>query len=59
MMTSNGLLPHIIHPTRITDSSATVIDNIFSNAYFSESTSGNILIELVDHLSQFLYISLH
>ena len=59
MMTSNGFLPHIIHPTRITDSSATVIDNIFSNAYLSESTSGNIMIELADHLSQFLYISLH
>ena len=59
MMTSNGFLPHIIHPTRITDTSATVIDNIFSNACFSESTSGNILIELADHLSQFLYISLH
>ena len=59
MMTSNGFLPHIIHPTRITNSSATLIDNIFSNAYFSDSTSGNILIELADHLSQFLYISLH
>ena len=59
MMTSNGFLPHIVHPTRISDTSATVIDNIFSNTYFSDSISGNILIELADHLSQFLYISLN
>ena len=59
MMTSNGFLPHIVHPTRITDTSATLIDNIFSNTYFSDSVSGNILIELADHLSQFLYISLN
>ena len=28
------LLPHILHPTRVTDRSATVIDNIFSKALF-------------------------
>ena len=30
-MISHYLLPHILHPTRVTDHSATVIDNIFSN----------------------------
>ena len=28
-MVSHYLLPHILHPTRVTDHSATVIDNIF------------------------------
>ena len=30
-MVSHYLLPHILHPTRVTDHSATIIDNIFSN----------------------------
>ena len=31
-MISHYLLPHILHPTRVTDHSATVIDNIFPTA---------------------------
>ena len=31
MLTTNSLLPNITHPTRITRTSATLIDNIFSN----------------------------
>ena len=30
-MVSHYLLLHILHPTRVTDHSATIIDNIFSN----------------------------
>ena len=30
-LTSNLFVPHIIHPTRITPHSKTLIDNIFSN----------------------------
>ena len=46
-------LSHIIHPTRITPNSKTLIDNIFSNSpTFSEGISGNITLS--DHLAQFL-----
>ena len=31
LMASKYLLPHILHPTRVTDHSVTIIDNIFSN----------------------------
>ena len=43
LSTSNLFVPHIIHPTRITPNSKTLIDNIFSNSpNFSEGISGNI-----------------
>ena len=58
LVTSNGFLPLILQPTRITDSTRTliVIDNIFTNAFTRESISGNILIEFADHLTQFASI---
>ena len=31
LLCSYGLLPRILQPTRVTDSTATIIDNIFSN----------------------------
>ena len=31
LLCSYGLLPHILQPTRVTENTATVIDNIFSN----------------------------
>ena len=42
-MLSNYLLSYIFHPTCVTDHSATVIDNIFSNNTVFESVSGNIM----------------
>ena len=42
-MISYYLLPHILHPTRVTDHSATIIDNIFSTNTVHESISGNII----------------
>ena len=42
-MISYYLLPHILHPIRVTDRSATIIDNIFSNNTVNESVSGNII----------------
>ena len=44
---SNFFHPHIPQPTRITDHSATLIDNIFV-------ISGNIVYDLTDHLPNFL-----
>ena len=55
-MTSYGYLPHILQPTRITDFSTTVIDNIHGNSFEHES-GGNILVKFADHFSQFLIIN--
>ena len=48
-----GFLPLIHQPTRITGRSATIIDNIFANNFEHESMSGNLLLKISDHLSQF------
>ena len=55
-MTSHVFLPQIIHPTRMVGSSATVIDNIFSNCLEHNMLSGNILISISEHFSQFLTV---
>ena len=54
MMTSSGYLPHILHPTRITEYTSTIIDNIYSNNFEDNSIRGNILVQFADHLGQFL-----
>ena len=63
-MISHYLLPHILHPTRVTDHSATIIDNIFfsiiDNILFftvHESVSGNIMSHISDHFPQFIILS--
>ena len=55
-ITSFGFLPHILQPTRITEHSTTLIDNIYGNNFDLNSISGNILIKFADHFSQFLSI---
>ena len=56
-ITSNLCVPHIIHPTRITSTSRTLIDNIFSNyPNFYDGISGNLTLAISDHLAQFLII---
>ena len=44
MLNSYFLLPYILQPTRITERSATLIDNIFSNTYAANITSGNLVL---------------
>ena len=56
LMTSNGFIPQITLPTRITDSSMTLIDNIYSNMFLYNTFSGNIIIEIAAHLLQFVSI---
>ena len=57
ILTTNMFVPHIIHPTRITPKSKTLIDNIFSNSTnFTDGMSGNLTLSLSDHLAQFLII---
>ena len=46
---SCSLLPYIFHSTRVSEHSATVIDNIFSNITDCESASGNISCQISDH----------
>ena len=51
---SRHLLPHILRPTRVANHSATIMDNILTNATAYDTISGNILNRLADHFSQFL-----
>ena len=51
-----GFLPFIHQPTRITDRSATIIDNIFANNFEHESISSNLFLKISDHLPQFSII---
>ena len=56
-ISSNLFVPHIIYPTRITPTSKTLIDNIFSNSInFENCISGNLTLSISDHLAQFLIV---
>nr|XP_047144679.1 uncharacterized protein LOC124818178 [Hydra vulgaris] len=50
----NNFLPFISLPTRITNHSKTLIDNIFSNATSTNIFAGNFTSTISDHLPQFL-----
>ena len=56
LMTSSGFLPLILQPTRITDESMTIIDNIYTNTFSKDFFSGNVLLEIADHLTQFVIV---
>lgn len=53
-MFSLGLWPLIDKPSRITKESATLIDNIFTNAHYQ--TSGLLLSDISDHLLVFVIL---
>ena len=53
-LTSNFFAPHILQPTRPV--SKTLIDNIFINTIDFNSFSGNLTIQLSDHLFQFVIL---
>ena len=53
LVSSYNLLPYITLPTRITDRSQTLIDNIFSNSKSTKIISGNLTTTVSDHLPQF------
>ena len=53
-MTSLGYLPMILQPTRITESTISLIDNIYTNTINRNAYGGNILFQIADHLSQFI-----
>ena len=56
-MYSDLFMPAITKPTRITDKSATLIDNIFSNNMETESIQGILYTGISDHLPVFLIYS--
>ena len=53
-LSSHFFTPFILQPTRL--NSKTLIDNIFFNSLEYQSISGNLLIEISDHLIQFLIL---
>ena len=53
-LSSRFFTPYILQPTRL--HSKTLIDNIFFNSLEYQSISGNLLIEISDHLIQFLFL---
>ena len=57
LMTANGYLPQIIQPTRITETTMTIIENIYTNTFNNNIISGNLFIEIADHLVQFVSVN--
>ena len=55
-MTTHSFLPYILQHSRVTDHSATLIDNIFSNVTDIESVSGNLTPLISDHFIQFMFM---
>ena len=55
-LSSHLFLPHITQPTRIRDSSKTLIDNIFSNTLIENTISSNLTATISDHLPQFIIL---
>lgn len=53
MLYSKGLHPLITKPSRISTTSATLIDNIFTNVFENYITSGLVFNDITDHLPIF------
>ena len=53
---SNGVIPLITKPTRITDHSATLIDHINTNMTEHNITSGIVITDIADHFGTFCVI---
>ena len=56
LMLSYNLLPAITLPTRITASTATLIDHIFTNAPHHKINCGTIRTDITDHFTNFIFI---
>ena len=52
-LNSYGLFPTITKPTRVTKETATLIDNIFTNAYSHSYASGILVSDISDHFPIF------
>ena len=54
IMISSQLLPTISLPTKLNTHHDTLIDNIFTNIYNPDMSSGNFTYQLSDHFASFL-----
>ncbi len=54
---SNGFLPIIVKPTRITNSTATLLDHIYTNSITSTGHSGIIITDVADHFGTFYLVN--
>ena len=59
VLTAQNFRPLILQPSRVTSSSATLIDNIFVNNMAVSSIGGNITSTISDHFSQFSSLNIH
>ncbi|EDO42599.1 predicted protein [Nematostella vectensis] len=59
MLFSNGLMPIITKPTRITSHTATLIDHIYTNCPISHVTPGILTVDISDHLPIFCTFKSH
>ena len=57
-LSSHGFRPLILQPTRVTSSSLSLIDNIFTNYIVSLASGGNLITSISDHFSQFSQLDL-
>ena len=55
-LSSHYFAPYILQPTRITEHSKTLIDNIFLNSLEFSTYSGNLTSQFSDHLLQFVIL---
>ena len=55
-MMANFFLPTITLPTKINSVKSTVIDNIFTNHLHPDITTGNLTVEISDHLPSFFIV---
>ena len=53
---SHGFIPIIILPTRISEQSSTLIDNIYTNNIDERESSGILLNQISDHKIIFIFI---
>ena len=56
MLNSFLLPPYILQPTHITESSATLIDNIFANTYSMNAIGGSLVSKISDHPPQLFIV---
>ena len=59
LLSSHAFRPLILQPTRVTSSSATLIDNIFINDMSCHSNGGNITSSVSDHYFQFSQVDIY
>lgn len=52
-MYSHGYLSHISRPTRVTSSTATILDHIYTNFVENNAKSGIIITDVADHYATF------